>query len=245
MKDSVRKAFVPFTVAFEGGYIGWMFPDVKGLVSTGFGLLLDPVAMALTLPWKRADGTLASREEIVEDFNAVKNYPNAARLGHKSVEHVAKLRLDNDGLEHAFQGKLNQMESYLKKRFLDFEEWPADAQLATLSMAWACGPAFRFPKLEAALWLREFDTAAIECFMPEEKTIGGLRPRNAANRILYQNAAIVQAEMCPDDLYWPCDLTTIGVDPTKADTEPAPPSFPIIHPRVPLGGPDDEPPEAA
>ena len=56
-----------------------------------------------------------------------------------------------------FTWKLGQMDAYLAKRFPEWEEWPADAQLATLSMAWACGPAFRFPRLEAALRAQEVE----------------------------------------------------------------------------------------
>lgn len=209
MKASVRAAFVPMTKSFEGGYITWMFPDVKDLVSTGFGILLDPVSLALGLPWKRSDGSLASRAEIIADWNAVKTYPNAARLGHLSVEHIAKLRLDDEGLYAAFQSKLASNEAYLRGQFDEWGDWPADAQLGVLSMAWAVGAAFQhtWPKFTAALRARDFDTAAVECFMPEEDHIGGLRPRNKANRILFRNAARVGGDMDPETLYYPADLS--------------------------------------
>lgn len=252
MRVTVRAAFVPFTVAFEGGYITWMFPDVKGLVSTGFGLLLDPVAMALGMPWKRADGSLATREEIVADWANVKNHPNAARLGHLSVKNVAKLRLDNDGLFAAFQGKLNQNETVLRAGFPEWDEWGADAQLATLSMAWACGPAFYspkagrnyWPKLTAALREKDFRTAAVECFMNEEARNPGIIPRNSANRILYENAAVALGTLDPDVLFYPVALDRAHVSLAAVRAE----VVPIIRPKVPLGRPalDDEPdPEAA
>jgi len=85
-------------------------------------------------------------------------------------------------------------------------------------MALACGPAFRFPKLEAALRSLDFRTAAIECFMPEEATISGLRPRNRANKVLYLNAALShELTLDPDHLYYPIDLAT---DPPDGDTHP-------------------------
>jgi hypothetical protein len=235
VKACVREAFVPFTVAFEGGYIGWMFPDVEGKVSTGFGLLLEPVALALALPWRRRDGSLASREEIVADWLRVKNYPDAPRLGHKSVEHVAQLRLDNAGLEQAFQGKLNLHDSIIRDRFPAFEEWPADAQLATHSMAWACGAGAwdpsnpnGFPKMAAALERGDFSGAAVECHMNEWDAgvfNAGLVPRNVANKTLFFNASRAKD---PDILYWPRDLlgepdTIPEVRLDLLESEPPPP----------------------
>ncbi len=221
MRDVVRAAFVPFTVGFEGGYIGWMFPDVEGRVSTGFGLLLEPLALALGLPWRRADGSLASREEIVADWNNVKNHPHAARLGHRSVEKVARLRLDNDGLYQAFQGKLGGHDIYIRNRFPDFEEWPSDAQLGMHSMAWAAGAGawdagnpVGFPKMAAALRTRDFAEAAAESHMNEWDAgvfNPGLVPRNKANRVLFRNAAHAPD---PAVLYYPRDLAA------EPDTEP-------------------------
>lgn len=212
MRASVRAAFLPFTIPLEG-VVKWLYPDVKGLVSIGIGNLVDPIGLALALPMVRPDGSPATSDEIAAEWHLVKTYPDAARLGHLSVEHVTQLRLTDEGLQQVVWGKLDQMEAYLQKRFaptndsVGYEDWPADAQLGTLSMAWACGPAFRFPKLEAALRQMDFRTAAVECFMPEEKTISGLRPRNKANRILFMNAASSIGTFDPDELFWPTDIT--------------------------------------
>ncbi len=214
MRDVVRAAFVDLTIGFEGGYIGWMFCDIEGKVSTGFGLLLEPVAIAIGLPWRRADGSLASREEIVQAF------PNAARLGHRSVEHVAKLRLDNVGLYQAFQGKLGQHDVYLRHRFPDFESWPSDAQLGAHSMAWACGAGawdagnpVGFPRMAAALERGDFLGASEQSHMNEWDNgvhNPGLVPRNKANRVLFRNAS---SATDPAVLYYPRDLALEFVDP--------------------------------
>ena len=257
MRQAALDAFIPLTVAFEGGYIGWMFPDVKGLVSTGFGLLLDPVGMALTLPWRRPDGALATREEIVADWANVKNHPGAARLGHKSVEHVARLRLDREGMDQAVAGKLRLNEAILCGGFQDWDSWPADAQLGAMSMAWAVGPSFwkptagrcYFPNLTAALRAKDFRTASVECFLPEEKTISGLRLRNRANRILFTNAAVAQEEgLDPEELFYPRSLAEADTTPKVAMIRPPPPApdFATVHPlRYPFPDDDDGPPEAA
>jgi hypothetical protein len=231
VKDSAREAFVPLTVAFEGGYIDWMFPDVKKLISTGFGLLLDPVALAIGLPWRHPDGRLASREEIVGEWSALKNYVNANPgsefRSYKTFASRTTLRLGREGLYQAFQGKMNQMLGVLRKGFPEWDTWPADAQLATMSMSWACGPAFwmpsagrnYWPKLTAALRALDFRTAAVECFMNEEKTNPGIIPRNKANRILYSNAAVALHRRDPDVLFYPQELDAEYV-PLDTPTEP-------------------------
>ena len=237
MRAAARAAFLDLTIAFEGGYINWMFPDVKGLVSTGFGLLLDPIELALALPWRRLDGSRATPDEIRTDFTRVKTYPDAPRLGHLSVRDVAQLRLALEDLDRAVEAKLRWNESLLRAAFAEYDDWSADAQLGVHSMAWAVGPAFQraWPKFTAALRAKDFETASVECFMPEEKTIGGLRPRNKANRILFRNASYALANrLDPDELFYPRDM--------QAERPPDSVTVvdqPIVRPRVPLGR-DDE-----
>lgn len=256
MRDSVRAAFYAFNAPMEGE-VPYFYQDVKGLVSIGVGLLCDPIALAMGLPMVHPDGRMAQRDEIAAEWLRIKNLPpnakgqTAAQLGHLYARPHTRLRLTQEGLEQSLQGKLNQADVYLTKRFPEYPEWPADAQLGVLSMAWACGPAFRFPRLEAALKERNFRVAAFECFMPEEKTIGGLRPRNRANRILFNNAATVQHMLDPNVLCYPRDLDAETADPDeptqpapyRADTLPAP--FDIVHPLSYEAPPDDEPPPEA
>ncbi len=210
MKRSVREAFIPWTTQYEGR-VPWMYCDVKGLVSTGIGNLIDTIAEAARLPWLKPDGTRASYQEIADEWSLIKNFPNAARLGHKAVEHVAKLRMTNEQIDKLVMSKVLEMEDYLIHErhdggFPAFDQWPADAQLATLSMAWACGPAFRFPKLAAALRDWDFETAALECKMVE-KDNPGVAPRHKADKELYLNAARVMAlKLDPEVIYWPRDL---------------------------------------
>ena len=274
MRDVVRAAFLPFTAPLEG-VVPWMYPDVKNLVSTGVGNLIDPVSLAIALPFVRQDGTPATREDIVREWIRIKNLPpdgrgrTAAMLGHTYAKRFTSLRLTPEGIDQLVASKLHSNEQVLKRAFKDWESWPADAQLATLSMAWAVGPAFwspqagrnYWPKLTAALHMLDFRTASVECFMKEEATISGLRPRNRANRVLYQNAAIAMHSLDPDKLYYPTDLESGPVD-KDAPTLPEIPSrrppciedFAIVHPDVPVRGfeeperddPNHEPdPEAA
>lgn len=208
MRDCVRAAFVEFTAKFEGVVGGYLYQDVRGLVSTDIGYLADPLSLALPLPFVHADGTPATKAEITAEWIRIKDLPPdengraAAQLGHLYAKRFATLHLTWISVKTMTLRKMDENDAALWRRFREFEDWPADAQLATHSMAWACGSAFHFPHLSAALQSRDFMMAAEECHM-DERGNPGLAPRNKANRILYQNAALGDD---PSILYWPRDL---------------------------------------
>ena len=62
-----------FQGKFEGSALPYMYTDVKGNVTTGTGILIDPVSSALKYPWKNPDGSLASAADVTDAFNAVKS----------------------------------------------------------------------------------------------------------------------------------------------------------------------------
>lgn len=245
MRDCVREAFVAFTAPLEG-VVRWMYADVKGLITTGIGNLIDPVQYALPLPWRLPNGTPAQRDEIAAEWLRVKNDPKSGPLGHRYSETITRLRLDDQGVNDLVARKLDQNDRHLAMRFQEWESWPADAQLATLSMAWAMGPGFRFPLLEYALRRQDWLEASVECHMSEAGN-PGIVPRNKANRLLYRNAHFAED---PAVLYWPRDLES-----ESEDEEVTMEDFPIVYARpdppprelTNLGDPDldDDPPEAA
>lgn len=267
MKDSVRASAYDFNRPMEGD-VPYFYQDVKGLVSIGVGLLCDPIQLALNLPLVKADGTPAGRDDIAAEWMRIKNLPpradgkTAAQLGHLYAKPNTKLRLTDEGLRFTFDRKLAQMEAEIAKGFPDWEAWSADAQLATLSLAWAVGPRFwdpgagksYFRKLSNALRLRDYVTASVECFLPEERIISGLRPRNRANKTLYLNAAAVeQGGLNTEALYYPHDLTQAEVQPEASTlpelpaSEPEPTSVVVhsLHLAGLPGGGDEDPPSAA
>jgi hypothetical protein len=267
VRPAVRNAFVAFNAPMEG-VTSWMYLDVKGLVTCAIGNLIDPVEYAIGLPWLMADGTRATEAEIRGEWERIKARQDWRLRGGAIFKSIALLHLDEAGILVTVSRKLDEMDRALSRRFSGYEEWPADAQLATLSMSWACGAAFRFPRLEEALRGKAFAMAAEECTI---STVGnpGVKPRNERNRVLYRNASVVASrKLNPEALYWPRDLMYGPVDteaptlpalneddddgtPTKTVPEMRPPPFEkvtIIHPKVPLGRPaldDDDDPEAA
>lgn len=223
MRPSVRAAFVRFTAPMEG-VCTWMYLDVRGLVTTAIGNLIDTASAALALPWQRPDGTPASHSEIVSEWSKVKGRQDLKLRGGGAYKAITMLRLDDAGVQQVVTTTLDRMDRQLAARFPEYEEWPADAQLATLSMAWAAGPAFRFPKLEAALRIRDFLVAAVECHLNEEGN-PGVKPRNRANVVLYRNASVaVDKRLDHGRLWWPRDIweTPLGDTEDTVDEEITP-----------------------
>jgi hypothetical protein len=218
MKSAVEAAWFKFTDKFEGN-VPFMYLDVKGLVTFGRGNLADPCSLALAIKWvHKSDGSPAMGTEIITDWVAVKQ---SGMTGHswKDFETVTKLRVDAEALDAFDMQKTKEMENYLKNRpqFKDFDYWPADAQLGLLGMAWAMGPAFQFPHFQAACAKQDWQTCAGkdgdpvvnpalrgEAWMNDQGN-PGLRPRNLATRLCFQNAAMVMdtPSLDPDVLYWP------------------------------------------
>lgn len=242
MRAAVRAAFFAFTTPLEG-VVKWLYLDEESFVTIAIGNLVDPIGAALALPLRRADGSLASPPEIVADWQAVKNDPNAAHYGWRWCEHLTKLRLDDDGIAAVVMAKLTLFDNEMRTRFPGWEGLSADAQLGVLSLTWACGGAFRFPQFEAAIDRRDFTGAANACHMNETGN-AGLRPRNIANKILFLNAAYVAgSSLDPGVLYWPTSL--VDEEPTQPAI-PNPPSEPtqIVHPDVAFGEVDLDPDKA-
>lgn len=210
MRDSVRNTFVPFTISFEGA-VPWMYVDVKGYVTTGFGNLIDPISSALGLPWLRnSDNAPASQSEIADEWNRVKGSGLEQAGGESNAaQNITTLHLDSDGINRLVQGKLDSNEAILSGRFSNWDSWPADAQLAAHSMAWADGANFRFPKLVAAVnaMYPDFTTAADESHT-DDMGNPGLKPRNKATFILWNNgASVLNNNLDPERLYYPQDLS--------------------------------------
>jgi len=230
MKASVEAAFRSFSAKFEGA-VNFMYLDVKGLVTTGIGNLIDPGGAALGLPWLRADGTPASRHEIAAEWAYVKSRDDLKLRGGMIYKTITKLRLSDDGVQQLLMAVLHRNNAALVARFPDFEDWPADAQLATHSMAWACGTGFRFPKLARHLLAAEFREAAGECHMNEAGN-PGLAPRNAANKVLYRNAAVTRdLHLDPEHLCWPVDMDVAVLKDAEApDRIAEPEDILVLHP---------------
>jgi GH24 family phage-related lysozyme (muramidase) len=211
MYPSVLSSFVSFTQKFEG-FLDFMYLDVKGLVTIGYGNLIDPIdeALALTFEAKANPGTPVSADAVRAEWNVVKSRTDLKLRGGVIYGTITKLQITRPSLDALMQRKLGAFESILTQRFPTFGTWPADAQLGAMSMSWAMGPAFTgtWPKFTEACLAGDWNGAADNCKMND---VGnpGLKPRNAANDTLFRNAAqAVSQSLALDTLYYPKDLSS-------------------------------------
>ncbi len=120
-------------------------------------------------------------------WQAVKARQDLRLMGGWRYIGVTRIRLTNEGIDQVVNHKLYQVESRLVTHYPEFDRWPADAQLGLLSMAWAMGPDFHFPRFRDAARSQDWDTCALECHINDDHN-PGLRPRNEANKELFENA---------------------------------------------------------
>lgn len=206
MYQSVKNVFSSFTSTFEGR-VHWMYVDVKGLVTTGVGNLIDPVSLAVVLPFQHAaTGAAATQAEITAAWTDLKNNNvTLAQAGYQACASRNDLRLSDPAIDNLVSSKLASNEATFLRSFPNFESWPADAQLAGMSMCWALGSAFasQWPQLSAALNAQNWTAAAANCNI---STAGnpGVVPRNTADVALFNNAAaVVKNGADPSIVYYP------------------------------------------
>lgn len=210
MRQSVLTNFMTINTRWEG-YLTFMYLDALGYVTTGMGDLVDPVGLALALPWKNSDGSAASQAQIAAAWNAVDALRTApkglkqsgpAATGGQHFGGYTTIRLTSSDVNALVQSKLAQNEAYVRKTYPQWDSWPADAQFAVMSMAWAMGAGFvdSFKQFDAAMNAGQYAAAA-----PLSVFKGvGVQPRIAANQQMLQNAqAVVDTGADPATLYYP------------------------------------------
>jgi hypothetical protein len=190
MRPSVAAAFRSFNRVFEGD-VTWMYLDVKGLVTTGCGNLIDTGAQARALPWvHKGDGQAATEAEIAQAWLKVKGAQSMKMLGGGSFARLTDLRLTDDGVTSLVNARRDLDWTFLVNRFSSLSTWPADGQLAVLSIAWAAGPGWVAPKFDACAKMYDFVGMGLQGWLNDDGN-PGLHPRNLANRLLFSNAAKV------------------------------------------------------
>ena len=206
MQSSVQQNFLQFTKPLEGT-VNYMYLDIKGLVTVGIGNLIDPVSSASALPFvHNTDNSPASQSEIQAEWTKVKNNAALAQQGYKAAAPpFTTLHLTDAAISQLVTNQLNAVQTTLKQTFTAFENWPADAQLGVLSMAWALGAGFAstWPLFKSACLSQNWSAAAQNC---QISTAGnaGVGPRNTADVLLFNNAqAVATQKLDYSVLHWP------------------------------------------
>jgi GH24 family phage-related lysozyme (muramidase) len=169
-----------------------MYLDKKGLVTVGIGNLIDPIRLAVSLPFLHSDGSLATKDEITFEWRKMKLNKHLAFQGATAAGKIASLHLSSNSISELVFTVLRKNDKQLIEALPAFRNWPADAQLAIHSMAWAMGTGFlaEFPKFIRACLIGDWTKAASECAMRTANN-AGLIPRNHANRKLLLAADLV------------------------------------------------------
>lgn len=205
MRAATIEAFPAFTAALEG-YVHSMYLDILGLVTTGAGNLIDRPEDACQLPWKHSDGRPASIQEIAEAWRELKARKDLAKMHWKYAAALNDLRLSDADIDALVRSKLLSNEAYIRGHaYPDWDNFSADAQLGCMSMAWAVGPGFpaKFGNFTNRVLEGDWHGAAACCTIREDGN-PGIVPRNKANRVCFENAAVVASgELDPELLNYP------------------------------------------
>lgn len=215
MHRSVIEAYISYTSPLEGVF-RWFYQDVKHFITTGIGNLADPVSLALAFPWKLPNGDLASRAQVIAEWESFKAQPKMAQYPASSpvVQNATTIRLTDDDVLTIVRAKLLSNEQEMRKFYPGWDNFPADAQLALSSLAWAMGPDYEreFTNLMNSANRGDWMSCAVECKMRETGN-AGIVPRNAQNVLLFHNAAAVaKHKLDPETLFWPHAAPDVDAD---------------------------------
>jgi len=158
---SALKQIVEYFALFEGGGkskpISWMYLDKLGLVTTGVGVLIDPLPnfkSKVSFYKKNSDGTAsdtpASDKELQDEFDLVKSKTERDDSGklkpakgwdiYTRFEPITNLRLQNGGSTGSAFNQIKGIDSWMQKEFGgDYNTWPADIQVACVHINFAGG----------------------------------------------------------------------------------------------------------
>jgi GH24 family phage-related lysozyme (muramidase) len=204
MHQAVVDRFVDFTRPLEGDVL-WPYLDVLGLVTVGYGCLIDPVSSALPLPWKLPDGTLASADTVRAQWAGLKAQKGLAKMHFKFAAAATTIRLTEADAGDLLRQRMLTFEATLRTHFPTWDAFPADAQLCCMSMAWACGAGFPaiFKNFTNFANAHDWPNAA-KCAAIRTDGNPGIVPRNAQNQLCLANATAAAAGgLPPEQLFWP------------------------------------------
>ena len=198
MRSSVIADWVRVNRPLEG-VLPFMYTDAENYVTTGMGDLVDPVSLALELPWKNSDGSLADSGTIAAQWQAVKDggVNSSVNAGPLST-----IRLDDAGIQQVVSRTLATNEKELRDYFDNWDSMPADAQAAIMSMAWAMGAGFprTFTQFTAAINAGHYAEAAN---LSDFQGVG-IQKRIEMDKAMLNNAQlVVDGGYDPSVLYWP------------------------------------------
>lgn len=208
MHQSVQNALHDFLKQYEGK-VNFMYLDVKGLVTVGVGHMIEPIHLAHKLEFRTKGGSgPVSVGEITAEWQTVKSRTDLAKKGGEAFAAITRLELTDNGIKSMVKSHAASIEDYIKtnpsakKFYSNWDNWPADAQLAFMGVAWGGIPIpqFGWHKFPEACRVEDWDKAAVECKISSPIAAG----RNEAHKLMFLNAAAVKANGDSiTELSWP------------------------------------------
>jgi hypothetical protein len=214
-----------FSAPLEGRVPG-MYCDILGLVTCAVGNLIDPIRQVEGIPWTLADGSPADMAQVRADWHLLKDgAQHYSKVHWRYALAATKSRLTDEAIDGLVLRVLGVNESYMRKAFAAWDAFPADAQLAIMSMCWAVGAGWptKFPNLKKYVLAQDWEGCVASCKIREAGN-PGVVPRNAKNRFCFHNAALVKAgQLDPARLCWPdvASEPSIITSPARDATEAA------------------------
>ncbi len=207
MHSSVMPKLKELLKEYEGK-INHMYLDKKGLVTVGVGHKIDPIQDALKMQFRtKGGGSIVSEAEIQAEWHTVKARKDLINTVGEFAK-ITRLELSDKGIEAMIERHARAIETYIKtnaaarKFYANFDNWPADAQLGFLGLAWGGVPLpqFGWHKFPAACKAEDWLTAAKESRIKTNIPEG----RNRAHKLAFENAAKVKADGHDiKTIYWP------------------------------------------
>ncbi len=212
MRPNVEHIFPQFS-SIEGNFAN-PYSDVRRLITTGRGHLIDPIERALPLEWWIGDRR-ATEAEVRNDWHIIKD--QALRMSDAKLQqwtageqaHLTSIRLRSEFIDALTLRQLRANYAYIEAHLMPgIGGFPADAQLGVMSLAWALGAGFDKvvpPRTEFVTacnggnWIAAGAHARLR-----EAGNAGVIVRNKQQDLCFSNAATVKARgLDPAALWWP------------------------------------------
>ena len=162
------------------GRVLHMYLDTEGYVTCGIGHKISGIHDLSSINWIRS----GEARSALEEYYALRRLP-AGRLA-MFYEPYCELRISNSQADQILENDIMDFLYYLAGKFPGFRDFPENARLAVLDMAFNLGVeglVKKFPNCTAAIRRQDWRTAAAEC---HRKKISA--ERNNETRVLFESA---------------------------------------------------------
>jgi GH24 family phage-related lysozyme (muramidase) len=148
---------------FEG-CVGWPYLDSKGNVTVGVGFLLATQIEACGYPFRMADETPATAQQIGIRWSLVKAMEPDKLPAHYLFPDT--IHLDQADIDSILLEKVTELDRSLSSGFMGWATMPDAAKVALLDMAYnlgLTGVLGGYPMMCAAIRESHWNVAAMEC----------------------------------------------------------------------------------